>query len=87
MTKVLLAVGIIVFFLAYPIPLMLMQSPDFQLVDTAGAQELTGTNILSLLGLYFSAMYLTFTNLGFLTIFVVILQIMGGLAVYFAIRG
>lgn len=88
MSKVLLAVGILVFFLSYPIPLIMMQSPDFQMLDTSGYETSTSAlSIGNLLGLYFSAMYLSFTNVGIFTFFVIILQILGGLSVYLLIRG
>lgn len=93
--KELIAVSIIVFWLAFPFGLIMMDSDNFKTLDTTKYKQIKEPTAFDFFGglwdfisIYFKAMYMIVPNSpAWLTLIIIILQVISALIVYLLLRG
>lgn len=97
MVKEIIAISLIVFWLAFPFAMVLQNSESFIQIDLSNYENMkepNNTNILNsftfwdYVGIYFKAMYMTIPEAPpYISLLIIIMQIITALIIYLLIRG
>jgi hypothetical protein len=97
MVKELIAIGLIIFWLAYPFAMIIQNSESFVQIDLSSYENIKEPDTINILttltfwdyvSIYFKAMYMTIPEAPpYISLLIIILQVITALIIYLLLRG